>query len=573
VRQHSQKSETRLGFTLLELVVASASAAVLMVGLSSSLYIAAQSLNVGEGTLVEKRTASAALATINRDLQSALTLSELTATSVTMTVPDRDSDNVPETIRYNWAGSTGDPLTQVYNGGTATTLATNVQSFSLAWMTRLMEGVSTRPIVLFISGQAPDGTGGVATPSATEQLCIDLMDGWDYEVTVFSQQASQAEIDAELPNANVVYVSGEASGSTIGTKLNTATLGVVTESFAHAQQLGFYSSLSASNSSSTSINIIRTNHYITSEFATGNLTVVSSPQAIKGTTSTMAPGATTLAEVNNNPSLMILDAGDELASGDTAAGRRCQLPWGESGFDVTALTTDGQTLMQRALQWAAGAGDDTETDGLQFEEFTETQVSSSFSTSITIAVPPNYAAGDLLIAAVATDGNRASSLSPPAGWSEIVVADGNSAATLGVWWKIATAFESSSYNFTWSSGEKSYGWIMRFTGHDPANPIHVTATGEGTDSSPITPAVTTTVDGCFILRLGGFDRDRITIGDAGMSGHTTITCNESSASSTAASGAAAYKMQTTSGDSGAANFTLTGSEQHRTVTTAIAPAP
>ena len=547
-----------------------------MGGLSSSLYIAAQSLEVGTGTLLETRTANTALAMINRDLQSALTLSELTATSVTMTVPDRNGDDVPETIRYNWAGTAGEPLTQVYNGGSATTLAANVQSFSLAWLTRLMEGVSSRPIVLFISGQAPDGSGGIATPSASEQLRIDLMDGWGYDVTVFSQQASQAEIDAELANVNGVYVSGEASGATIGTKLNTATLGVVTESFANAEQLGFYSSLSSSSQSSTTINITNTSHYITSGYATGNLVIATSSQDIKWTTSTLAPDAATVAEADialNQPSLLILDADDQLASGDAALGRRCQLPWGEGSFDVAALNTDGLTIMQRAIEWAAGAGNDTETLGLQFEEYTETQESSN-TTSITVAVPPGYSEGDLLIAAVATDGNTSASMSAPVGWNEISVlaGDGNRCA-LGIWWKLADTSEPSSFTFTWADMEKPYGWIMRFTGHDPSSPIHVTATDLGATSNPTAPAVTTTVDGCLILRLGGFDDDDITVGDAGMTGHSTINANESDASSSSTSGAAAYQMQTSAGDSGTANFTLTGSEQYRTVTISIAPAP
>jgi len=129
----------RAGYTLLELVVASASATVLMGGLASSLYIAAQSLDVGAGSLAETRRGQRALAIIHGDLQSALTLSELTATAVTMSVPDRNGDNVPEIIRYAWSGTPGEPLTQSYNGATATTVVANVQAFSLAALTRLIE--------------------------------------------------------------------------------------------------------------------------------------------------------------------------------------------------------------------------------------------------------------------------------------------------------------------------------------------------------------------------------------------------------------------------------------------------
>ena len=39
---------------------------------------------------------------------------------------------------------------------------------------------------------------------------------------------------------------------------------------------------------------------------------------------------------------------------NSAAGRRVQLPWGANNLDVTTLTADGQTIMRRSLQWAAG---------------------------------------------------------------------------------------------------------------------------------------------------------------------------------------------------------------------------
>jgi hypothetical protein len=59
------------------------------------------------------------------------------------------------------------------------------------------------------------------------------------------------------------------------------------------------------------------------------------------------------------PALAVIDIGGELAGGDTAAGRRVQLPWGDSTFGFTALNSDGKTIMRRAIEWAAavrGAG-------------------------------------------------------------------------------------------------------------------------------------------------------------------------------------------------------------------------
>ncbi|MEM8945429.1 MAG: hypothetical protein AAGD11_09610 [Planctomycetota bacterium] len=577
IRSHRYR---RAGYTLLELAVASASSVVLVGGLASSIFIAAQSLDVTDGTLADARRANQILDQINHDLQSAVMLSELSSTAVTMSVPDRDGDNVPETIRYAWSGVAGDPLTKVYNGGTAVTVAGNVQGFSMEWISRFIEGVTSLPIILFVSSEASSGDDGLATPSAAEQDRIDVMEGWGYDVTVISQQATQVEFDSQLATANVVYVAGSVSSATLSTKLNAATIGVVTESFAHAETLGFYDSLVGYTDDRQTIHLTDTTHYITEGYSLGDLTIADADQSFKLTFATLAPEASILAVYHNAlplPNFAILDEGDELADASLAAGRRCQLPWGEDTFDVGQLNADGLIIMQRAVEWAAGAGDDTETtpSGVVFEEYTETQASSN-TRDLTINVPSGYAADDLLIATVVTDGNEASSMTPPSGWTEIYLGENNNGrVTLGIWWKLASSSEPSDYTFDWSGNEEAYGWMMRFTGHNAASPIHDTGTTQGSSNTPSTVAVTTTEDNCMILRIGGFDDDDVSTGDAGMSGHTTITAEQSGSGSGTCSGAAAYAMLDAAGDSGTANFDLSGSgsEEFRTVTIAIEPSP
>jgi hypothetical protein len=137
--------------------------------------------------------------------------------------------------------------------------------------------------------------------------------------------------------------------------------------------------------------------------------------------------------------------------------------------------------------------------------------------------------GDLLIAALATDGDTTSSLAPPGGegWTEIDVDDRSGQVTLGAWWKLADASESPSHQFTWSGPEQAYGWMMHFTGN-ATDPINVWARDREYSSTPTSPAVTTTVDGCLILRLGAFDNNDITVDSPGLPGHTAITMDESS---------------------------------------------
>ena len=211
---------------------------------------------------------------------------------------------------------------------------------------------------------------------------------------------------------------------------------------------------------------------------------------------------------------------------------------------------------------------------LRFIDFTEAKAASE-TTSITISTP-GTSEGDLLIAAVATDGYTPTSITPPfgEGWSEIDIDDFGNEITLGAWWKLADASESPSHQFTWSGDQQAYGWMMHFTGHDSSDPIHDYSTDGESSSTPDSPEVTTTVDNCLILRLGAFDDDDITVNDPGLSGHTAITMDysastggqvqyESSAEASASSDTTSINVSkpsgTVQGDLLIANFVSDGS--------------
>jgi len=169
-----------------------------------------------------------------------------------------------------------------------------------------------------------------------------------------------------------------------------------------------------------------------------------------------------------------------------------------------------------------------------FVDYNEAKVDSD-EESITIDTPGDTCEGDLLIAAVATDGDTSTSMAPTDGdgWTEIDIDTYNGEVTLGAWWKLADFSEPDTHEFTWSGagGQQAYGWIMRFTGHDTTDPIDVFSTYSESSSAPTSPAVITTVDNCLILRLGAFDDDDITVDDPNLPDHTAITMDESNSSS------------------------------------------
>ncbi|MBL7645546.1 MAG: hypothetical protein JNK74_05075 [Candidatus Hydrogenedentes bacterium] len=223
---------------------------------------------------------------------------------------------------------------------------------------------------------------------------------------------------------------------------------------------------------------------------------------------------------------------------------------------------------------AINMGRSSSVAGVSHLGFQEAKLNAG-GTVLDIGLPASTAENDLLIAAVAVGNPVVASLSAPmgGGWT-LLDRSQQGDVTLGVWWKIAGASESATHGFTWSGASKAYGWISRFTGHNPTNPIDAFATGGGLDSStPTTPSVTTTVPDTLILRIGGFEDDDVRVDNPGLTGHTTITMDKSGTASKRSSGGAAYKQQAIAGASGTANFSLTTKRGYRTLTLAITPAP
>ncbi len=129
----------RVGMTLVEMVTSMSILCVLVVAMGSAILISTRALEVSAAA--ETDDAEKVRLRLIADLQTALSFSEQTATAATFTVPDRDSDGQPETLRYAWSGTLGDPLTYSYNDGNAITLAADVQQFNLTYLLRTMQGM------------------------------------------------------------------------------------------------------------------------------------------------------------------------------------------------------------------------------------------------------------------------------------------------------------------------------------------------------------------------------------------------------------------------------------------------
>jgi hypothetical protein len=233
--------------------------------------------------------------------------------------------------------------------------------------------------------------------------------------------------------------------------------------------------------------------------------------------------------------------------------------------------------------------------GANYEEFTYarsgTVESANDVTSIEVAKPGETASGDLLIGVIITDGDTSGELAAPTDWTLISVGwSGNSVypglptpsgCTLGVWYLIAGDTEPGSYQWTWTTAETVYAFIIRITGHDPDSPFDVWDFNTGTDGMLLTcPDITTTVADTLVLRIFGYDSCyawNATYPDE----HIGITVESSRPGCTAGatghcSGGVAYVTQVSAGATGTADFQVSQGEGEwawRTLTVAIKPAP
>lgn len=182
-----------------------------------------------------------------------------------------------------------------------------------------------------------------------------LMELWGFKVTLIKATDSQSNFDTAVANADMAYVSEEIRQQDLGTKLQGVLIGVINEDIELYKVFGF-SDLFLVLNSQTDIAIVDITQYITSPFTLGALTIFSSSQDLMTISGTMAPDLQVLAESTDGslkPALTVLKTGAQGWKGGFVAGRRVQLPWGNDPFDINLLTADGQTVMKRAIEWAA----------------------------------------------------------------------------------------------------------------------------------------------------------------------------------------------------------------------------
>lgn len=135
-----RRGVSQRGYTLVELVVSMGVMSVLMMGMGSVILIASKALPDGQSPLEITIQSSAIADQIAGELRYAMSVTETTPTALEFAVPDRNHGAAgAETIRYEWSGTLGDPLTRQYNGGTVVSVVEDVQAFDLTYNVKVVQ--------------------------------------------------------------------------------------------------------------------------------------------------------------------------------------------------------------------------------------------------------------------------------------------------------------------------------------------------------------------------------------------------------------------------------------------------
>ncbi len=122
----------RRGAMLMEVLVACVIVGFIALGLQSAIAVSLRSIPTADSPAQLAYRTRQIVDRIATELESAVYVYERTATTLGMTVADRDGDGFDERIRYAWTGTPGGALTRRFNNGSPVTIAGQVQSFGLS---------------------------------------------------------------------------------------------------------------------------------------------------------------------------------------------------------------------------------------------------------------------------------------------------------------------------------------------------------------------------------------------------------------------------------------------------------
>jgi prepilin-type N-terminal cleavage/methylation domain-containing protein len=151
----------RCGFTMIELSIGLVLIAIIMAAMGSAVLVASRVTLRRDDPLLIASGAAMGVDDLARTLPLATDIAELSPTAITFTTPDQTGDGEPDTYRYAWSGTAGEPCTRKLNDGPTVIIVEGVLDLALAWTTRTVQTSSSH-------------TGSTTSP----ELLLAKFEGW-----------------------------------------------------------------------------------------------------------------------------------------------------------------------------------------------------------------------------------------------------------------------------------------------------------------------------------------------------------------------------------------------------------
>lgn len=351
----------RQGISLLELIVSMTAVTILIGGLGATLGIAVQSLAVRDAPVSKVVQSTRLSEFLAADLRIALRFSERTSSAVTFTVPDRDGDRFPETIRWAWLGVPNHQVTRLLHFSKDVVIpppqvvATGVDRFDLSYTLRTwgdtidLPDLESEPTLLLAHDNDPPGDGfrvlqvvsDTDSPRPGEITRQSWLEQQGFHVTRMGQNTSAAELAAAVAGHDIVYVTSEVSATAGVRSLAEVTCGVVNELPEMMGELGLSLAVEYPPASAV-LEVNRLSHFITAPLGTGSSTILNSPQAgiaLSSQAQERAPDAMVLGSWTSASALATVLPGEKLASAGGATP-------GQFGF-TTPFAQQGSLTMDK----------------------------------------------------------------------------------------------------------------------------------------------------------------------------------------------------------------------------------
>lgn len=221
----------RRGFTLLELTLSMAVLGTIMAAVTSLMVFAGRALPAGDQPGAVSLATRDAAQRVAADIAEATTITVSTGGDIEFTVPDRDANGLPETIRYSWSGTPGQALTWRHNAATPVALASNVHDFAV-WFVQETRQTPTAGIAEWGSEQLLGSSVQPASASVT-------VSGLSYAAQLFTPALPSDAVGCKVTRVDVYARSGNlTAGGTLRVldvqadgAPGTTVLGSVAETF------------------------------------------------------------------------------------------------------------------------------------------------------------------------------------------------------------------------------------------------------------------------------------------------------------------------------------------------------